>query len=399
MVALRPFQACLKRPLAVLLYYLYYCFMINFLGLGMNNLFLAKAMSGAKKVLISAVIFFLLSYFIFSSHMQAIIYFSFNIFLFFVSLYFIFALWRTKTRFSSYFLKGSIFAISGAFVANVLYLVFHNMSQYLGIVQLVAILFPMLGILVEVYFFSSGLAFKSKQLEIEVLENKNQILEQLEKNQRLLLEKEEIRNKIAQDLHDDVGATLSSMQIYGDLAQMIWDTKPVESKQMITKITEQSRDLMARMADIVWSLKPSTEEKNTIALRLKNYSNELLAAKEIVCHFDIDEALATTIENPFIKKNILLIAKEAMNNIAKYSDAQNAFISFTSKKEYLLLLIHDDGKGFDTSMPSQGNGLYNMIHRCEQLGGTCSIQSSIQGGTTIECRLPVTIKSPSISFS
>jgi len=324
-------QEWLKRPIAVLLYYLYYCFVVDFLEFRIKAPVLAQALDVTLKVLVASIFFFLISYFIFGRTLQGILYFGFNIVLFFISLYFVFALWRTKTRFSSYFLRGSLFALSGAFIANLLYLIFSNAPMYNGWVQLIAILSPMAGMLVEVYYFSWGLAFKSKQLEIEVLENKNKVLEQLERNQKLLLEKEEIRNKIAQDLHDDVGATLSSMQIYGDLAQIIWETKPLQSKEMVAKITEHSRELMARMGDIVWSLKPSDKEKNGIALRLKNYSNELLAAKEIACNFEIDEEICSKIDNPFVKKKHITYSKRSHEQHSKVQQGKKSKYKFYKK--------------------------------------------------------------------
>ena len=145
----------------------------------------------------------------------------------------------------------------------------------------------------------------------------------MEKQQAILHERE----RIIEDLHDDVGATLSSMHIYGDLAGEVWETKPELSRDMVGKMTFLANELMNRMGDIVWSLKPFGEDKNTLTARLKNCSNELLASKNLECAFDIDEAVSNMIINPLARKNILLIVKEAMNNIAKYSKASFVSIS------------------------------------------------------------------------
>lgn len=209
----------------------------------------------------------------------------------------------------------------------------------------------------------------------------------LEKNMAIAQERE----RIITDLHDDVGATLSSLNIYGDLAAAVWDTQPQESRKMIKTISSTSKDLMTRMGDIIWSMKPADEEKYTLEARLKNYSSELLAPKNIVCEFDIDEKLAASITNPEIRKNILLIAKEAINNIAKYSEASKAVVSLKQQNETVLITISDNGKGYQAESIKPGNGINNIKQRCKQLQGSCNIQSAIGQGTTVGCSFPIAI--------
>lgn len=197
------------------------------------------------------------------------------------------------------------------------------------------------------------------------------------------------RERIISDLHDDVGATLSSMHIYSDLAKSVWDKQPGQSKDMVSRISVQSRELMNRMNDIVWSLKTPGEEKNSLLLKLKNYSQDLLSGKSIGVHFDIDETLDLKMTDPLVRKNVLLIAKEAINNIAKYSEATDTFITFIQKEDQVLFSIRDNGKGFNAGKPANGNGLGNMAQRCKQLNGTCIIESAPGKGVTINCLFPL----------
>jgi signal transduction histidine kinase len=199
------------------------------------------------------------------------------------------------------------------------------------------------------------------------------------------------RERITADLHDDIGATLSSMKIYGELADQVWQNKPELSKEMVRKISSSSKDLLDRMSDIVWSLKTADDEKNTIEARLKNYCNELLLPKNILCEFTIDEKLAVSVNNPEVRKNILLIAKEALNNIAKYSGATKAVISFIAPNEKAILTIMDNGKGIDIEKVKFGNGLQNIKKRCEFLGGVFYINTPENGGTCINCDFPIAI--------
>jgi signal transduction histidine kinase len=198
-----------------------------------------------------------------------------------------------------------------------------------------------------------------------------------------------LKDAISKDLHDDIGASLSSINILGDLADGVWEEQPGKSREMVKKIASQSSQLMERMGDIIWSMKPADEDKYTVEARLKNYCNELLAPKNIVCEFDIDARLAVSITNPEIRKNILLIAKEAINNIAKYSEANKAVILFKQNGKDILLSIRDNGKGYDKEKVKLGNGLQNIQQRCRQLNGYCNISS--QNGVLIECFLPLGI--------
>lgn len=199
------------------------------------------------------------------------------------------------------------------------------------------------------------------------------------------------RDRIIADLHDDVGATLSSMHIYGDLADSFWDSQPEKSKDMVGKISGLSKELMTRMSDIVWSLKSPGEEKNSFTPRLKNYTQDLLSGKGIAVNFDINETVAAQISNPLARKNILLIAKEAINNIAKYSCATETVISLNLLGEAVELMIRDNGKGFDLAQTPIGNGLGNITQRCKQLNGKCEFKSAPGQGVSLVCRFPVAI--------
>jgi len=200
-----------------------------------------------------------------------------------------------------------------------------------------------------------------------------------------------IRNKISQDLHDDIGATLSSIQIYGELAGSTLEKDTGQSKKMIGEMTVQTKDLMSRMSDVIWSMKPVEDDKSSFSNRLKNFSNELLAPKSIKCLIDIDEQLNRQITDPVSRKNILLIIKEAMNNVAKYSQAASCSVLFKEENGLAVLTIADDGKGMDTENSVKGNGLDNMKKRTESLKGKYIVQSAPGAGVTIQCTFPIAI--------
>jgi signal transduction histidine kinase len=128
----------------------------------------------------------------------------------------------------------------------------------------------------------------------------------------------------------------------------------------------------------------------TLENKLKNYGYELLSPLNILCNYLIDKEADKRLVSMEARKNILLIAKEAMNNVAKYSHATEARIRLEFSEEELQLEISDNGKGFDDEQRHVGNGLQNMKQRGEILGGKLSVTSGKQIGTTVLFLVPIT---------
>lgn len=199
-----------------------------------------------------------------------------------------------------------------------------------------------------------------------------------------------LRNKISQDLHDDVGASLSSIQIYSAVAEKEMEVNPEKAREIVQQINQNSRQVMENMSDIVWAMNAGRPDGESLASRLKNYGYELLSQKNIDCQYKIDPQAERKLQKPDARKNILLIIKEALNNITKYSEASHAEIQIGIDGSVVFIRITDNGKGFDTNHVQSGNGLRNMRQRAEALGGTFNISSSRVEGTNIECRIPLT---------
>ena len=202
---------------------------------------------------------------------------------------------------------------------------------------------------------------------------------------RQKLKLQTLRNKIARDLHDDVGSTLSSISIFSQMAQ----EQSKETIPLLETIGESSRKMLDAMADIVWTINPENDQFEKIILRMRSFAYELLGAKNIDFEFEADEDVAKMKLPMEVRKNLYLIFKEATNNLVKYSGASRVF--FTVKKEVnnLTMLIRDNGKGFDTGNVKEGNGLINMKKRAGEIGALFSIDSLPGNGTTIQLKIAV----------
>ena len=200
---------------------------------------------------------------------------------------------------------------------------------------------------------------------------------------RQKLKLQTLRNKIASDLHDEVGSTLSSISIFSQIAQE--QTKEVIP--LLDTIGESSRKMLDAMADIVWTINPENDQFEKIILRMRSFAYELLGAKGIDFEFVADEE-AIKIKLPMdARKNLYLIFKEATNNMVKYAGASKATFAIKDEKDNLSMMIRDNGMGFDVNLATEGNGIKNMKRRAMEIGAKLLIESFPGSGTTIQLKI------------
>lgn len=160
------------------------------------------------------------------------------------------------------------------------------------------------------------------------------------------LEKQKIRNRIAQDLHDEIGSNLSSISLMSDLIQKSEKVDP-ESIKKIQRIHKVAKDSSQAMRDIVWITNPTSDNLKDLITKMNEVANDMLSG--INWKFDFPEEKFKINLSPETKRNVFLIFKEALNNIIKHSEAKNAVIKLKISDKNLLLAIKDNGKGFNKS--------------------------------------------------
>ncbi len=204
---------------------------------------------------------------------------------------------------------------------------------------------------------------------------------------RLQLQKalaiEKMRTKLATDLHDDIGATLSSIAMYSEAVQKQVNPTLPHLQPVLQKMGDSSRTMVTAMSDIVWAINPANDAGDKLLQRMENYARDLCAMKEIPLSFTATDkfpAIKLSLEQ---RRNIYLIFKEALNNALKYAGANHIRIHFTEHGKAWQLEITDDGIGFDTSRLSTGNGLKNMEKRAKEIAGHLHIASKTGKGTSI----------------
>ncbi len=202
------------------------------------------------------------------------------------------------------------------------------------------------------------------------------------------LTEEKLRAKIARDLHDEMGSTLTSINIISTVA-MEEKQEPEKLKQYFKKIKDHSGRVMESMSDMVWAINPVNDNFEKVILRMKEFTAELLEPARINYYFTEEGALENTHLNLEQRKDIYMIFKEALNNVVKYSEATEVTVILRRTTQNLVMVIQDNGNGFDTGKVSSGNGLKNMNSRAEEMGATIKIGSGPGNGTTIMLELNV----------
>ena len=197
----------------------------------------------------------------------------------------------------------------------------------------------------------------------------------------------EVRANISRSLHDDVGATLSSINIYSDVARNKTDDEFVKS--LIDKVFNSSANAMENMSDIVWYVNPKNDLLENLLIRMHEYAIPLLEAKNIQIVFEEQENIKFLKTSMKERQHLYLIVKEAVNNCLKYAEAKNLIIRFQTQQKILVMEIKDDGNGFNANNTNSGNGIKNMYSRAKELKGILHIESHPGEGCKVTLKFPL----------
>ncbi len=193
---------------------------------------------------------------------------------------------------------------------------------------------------------------------------------------------QEMRNHIASDLHDDIGASLSNINILNELTRRN-AANPQKVKEYLTKASEDIRQVSEGISDIVWNINPRYDDLAHLFVRMKRYASDILDGKNIDYTIQFPEQAPDWKLGMDKRRDLYLLFKEAVNNLAKYSNATMAIIELWLENGRVRLSINDNGIGFEASSLKVGNGLQNMKDRAVLLKGNLSINSSPGKGTQL----------------
>jgi signal transduction histidine kinase len=345
----------LSKTMLILPYFLYFRFVRHFLEIPENfpglNKWIVRIEYFLLVYLVADLAFILVT---FDQGLQTTVFTFILLLVFAAAASFIFYLFRRRQALIYYVLTGSLFVGIGNILGQVLtyFQDYHHLHLFTNI-----LLFPQAGVLLEILCFTAGLGYKSHMWEKEKIRSQERLIEQLKANELLQSRMQHIRNKIAQDLHDD--------------------------------IKDSSILLMEKMDDIVWSINPRNDSLEHLLIRVRHFATTLFEAKDIDYRIEIQKNINEVLLPVDCRQHIYLILKESINNLVKYARATQATIEVQFDRQHLQLCVRDNGCGFNAAEPSAGNGLSGMQRRAAMMNAQLRIKTAPGEGTEIGLQVEI----------
>jgi signal transduction histidine kinase len=202
------------------------------------------------------------------------------------------------------------------------------------------------------------------------------------------LETERLRVQISRDLHDEIGAGLSSIALMSDSVTTTSRISAGDNSQLQV-IARTARDMVADLRDIVWAIDPDADRLSDVVTRMRDTASALLHDVSITFQVNPQRDLSRVI-GMAARRDLYLIFKELLHNVARHSRAQNVRIELESMGHEIRLVVADDGVGFDPGGLQSGTGLKSMRERASRLGGDLQLDSEPGKGTTATLRVRTT---------
>jgi len=198
-----------------------------------------------------------------------------------------------------------------------------------------------------------------------------------------VLELANIRARIATDLHDEIGSSLSRMAILSEVVQrQVGPAAFPDSARLLGDISATARGLVDMMSDVVWSIDPRRDDLRSLITRIREFASDMLEAKGIAWEFHTPGEVDQVRLSPEQRRDLYLIFKEAITNIVRHSGCSSASLSMKVSGPSLVVQVRDDGRGFEAGIP-RGRGLTSIEARAARMHGSCTIISAPREGTSI----------------
>ena len=220
-------------------------------------------------------------------------------------------------------------------------------------------------------------------------------LERLERQRAL----ERERARIARDIHDDLGASLTRITMLSQVAHGV-EPEPARAVSSLDQIFSTARELTRSLDEIVWAVNPKHDTLESLAGYLGKFCQDYLRAAHIRCRLDVPMQLPAWVLTSEVRHNLFLAVKEALHNVVKHAAATEARITLALADGSFAWEVEDDGRGFETrggngvstgnaDRIASGNGLANMRKRLTDVGGGCEVRSAPGAGTRVRFVVPV----------
>ncbi len=201
---------------------------------------------------------------------------------------------------------------------------------------------------------------------------------------------EQERFRIAQNIHDDLGARVTEIALLSSSAQLKPNLSP-EARAEFGAVTRLTNDLVRALYETVWAVNPKNDHLDSLASFVCQMANQMCAQAQLRCRLEIPDLLDDVPVASPIRHNVIMAVKEAIHNVIKHGHASEIQISLRQAGRVLTLQVSDNGCGFDPVVAVRGNGLDNMQRRMRSLQGSCWVVSQPGAGTKVTFEFPLPV--------
>jgi signal transduction histidine kinase len=203
-----------------------------------------------------------------------------------------------------------------------------------------------------------------------------------------LLALERVRTRIAADLHDDIGSSLSQISVLSEVLRNQLGEAEARVSKNLSLINRVSQEALDSMSDIVWAINPQQDHLSDLIRRMRRVASEALPARDIEFTFNAPAMVLDLKLGADIRRQVFLMFKETINNLVRHSKCKLASIDLRIEGTCLALTVTDNGKGFDPDQVNEGNGLISLHRRARSLGGETVVSSRKGAGATVMIKVP-----------
>ena len=205
---------------------------------------------------------------------------------------------------------------------------------------------------------------------------------------------EQVRRRIATDLHDDIGSSLSQINLLSEVVRQRVGNDAPQLAGPLALISNASNEMVSSMSDIVWAINPQRDHLSDLIHRMRRFASDTLATRDITFQFRAPESEFDITLGANLRREVFLIFKESINNLVKHSGCTQADIWFQLSDNTLSLRVSDNGRGFDAGKESDGHGLGSLRERARSIGGQLDLVSKIGQGTAVSLSVPLDSAEP-----
>lgn len=372
--------------------FFYLIFVRNFLNSKVQYPFLDKLLRIARTVLVLLLSIFSAIYFFTKQYVALVILENYviKVFLCMIGILFIVYSFRRKSTLLKYLAWGNVCLIFFSILS--LCMILFNWTMVPGDRQSLwnrPLFYYELGIVLELIFFLSGLAYKNRRDIIEQVKERERFKlenerKEFEKQMAVMAAQQDERNRISADMHDELGSGVTAIRL---MSEIVKSKMKQTALPEIDKISNSANDLLGKMNTIIWTMKSSNDTLESLVAYIRAHATEFFDGTPIDCSVHVDDIPDAEVTGEK-RRNIFLSVKEALNNVMKHSQASTVRIDITVPDDKLVIKISDDGRGIDTEKLRRfGNGLSNMKRRMQSIQGDFRIESD--KGAVLYFELPV----------